>query len=164
MRPAPGEVVRRQATLWTHRIHALPVVVLMPHSRCNCRCVMCDIWKANDRREELSRDDLAAHVKAFEELGATALHLSRLWTDEAEFEFASRWIAQRETFFLVAGHSEKLQFEVGSAHHPEGIQEMRWWSLGEIEKSVEPIFPCDLATRVRTLALETDPWSAPEGA
>ncbi len=27
-------------------IESLPVLVLNPHSRCNCRCVMCDIWKA----------------------------------------------------------------------------------------------------------------------
>ena len=31
----------------SHRLHRIPVVTLMPHSRCNCRCVMCDIWKAN---------------------------------------------------------------------------------------------------------------------
>ncbi|WP_049974141.1 radical SAM protein [Azospirillum sp. B4] len=29
------------------RLGRVPVVTLMPHSRCNCRCVMCDIWKAN---------------------------------------------------------------------------------------------------------------------
>ena len=73
---APAQIVKRQATLWTHRIHALPVVVLMPHSRCNCRCVMCDIWKANDRREELSRDDFAPHVQAFDKLGVRSVVFS----------------------------------------------------------------------------------------
>ncbi len=34
-----------------HVVESLPVVVLYPHSRCNCRCVMCDIWKATDARE-----------------------------------------------------------------------------------------------------------------
>ncbi len=29
----------------THTIESLPVLVLNPYSRCNCRCVMCDIWK-----------------------------------------------------------------------------------------------------------------------
>src|ERR1700685_4353434 len=27
------------------RITTLPILVLCAHSRCNCRCVMCDIWK-----------------------------------------------------------------------------------------------------------------------
>jgi MoaA/NifB/PqqE/SkfB family radical SAM enzyme len=29
-----------------HVIQKLPVLVIYAHSRCNCRCVMCDIWKA----------------------------------------------------------------------------------------------------------------------
>lgn len=72
----PAEIVRRYATLWTHRIHTLPVVVLMPHSRCNCRCVMCDIWKANSVEQELSRDDLAHHMDAFDRLGVRWVVLS----------------------------------------------------------------------------------------
>src|SRR5579864_8886505 len=86
--PSIPELVRRQRTLRTHRIHTLPVVVLMPHSRCNCRCVMCDIWKANHARRELSRDDLAGHLAAFRKLGVRRVVLSggealmhtNLWT------------------------------------------------------------------------------------
>ena len=52
------ETLRRQATRTTHRIHSLPMLVLMPHSRCNCRCVMCDIWQANANKQELSREDI----------------------------------------------------------------------------------------------------------
>ncbi len=37
-------------------IESLPVIVLYPHSRCNCRCVMCDIWKETDRRDIGSRE------------------------------------------------------------------------------------------------------------
>jgi MoaA/NifB/PqqE/SkfB family radical SAM enzyme len=59
-----------------HQLQALPVVVLMPHSRCNCRCVMCDIWKANAQRQELGRDDLAPHVEAFRRLGVRHVALS----------------------------------------------------------------------------------------
>ena len=81
------EVDKRQLTLSTHRIQTLPVVVLMPHSRCNCRCVMCDIWKANRAGQELSRHDLAPHLAAFRQLhvgwvvlsGGEALMHSNLW-------------------------------------------------------------------------------------
>ncbi|MGH9557735.1 MAG: SPASM domain-containing protein [Bryobacteraceae bacterium] len=42
-------------------IESLPVLILYPHSRCNCRCVMCDIWKS-DRAEEISAAELQAHL------------------------------------------------------------------------------------------------------
>ncbi|MFZ6011830.1 MAG: radical SAM/SPASM domain-containing protein [Bacteroidota bacterium] len=79
---------RRLLTLYTHRIYNLPIVVLMPHSRCNCRCVMCDIWKANHQKREISADDLRKHAVHFEKLGVRevvfsggeALMHSNLWT------------------------------------------------------------------------------------
>jgi len=49
----------RYKTLRTHRISALPIVILMPHSACNCRCVMCDIWKDNKNLQQLTADDVA---------------------------------------------------------------------------------------------------------
>ena len=87
-RPTPAEVVRRTLTRRTHQIHSLPIVILMPHSRCNCRCVMCDIWKANHLKRELSRDDLARHLDDFRRFnvqrvvlsGGEALMHSNLWT------------------------------------------------------------------------------------
>jgi len=51
-----------------HRIHTLPVVVLFPHNRCNCRCVMCDIWRIGQARE-ISAEDLRPHIESFRELG-----------------------------------------------------------------------------------------------
>jgi MoaA/NifB/PqqE/SkfB family radical SAM enzyme len=84
----PVQLAKRQLTLSTHRIHSLPVVVLMPHSACNCRCVMCDIWMANRNKRELSRDDLAPHMPSLRRLnakhvvlsGGEALMHSNLWT------------------------------------------------------------------------------------
>lgn len=49
---------KRYRTLQTHRIKALPIVILMPHSACNCRCVMCDIWKGNHNLKQLTEDDI----------------------------------------------------------------------------------------------------------
>jgi Fe-coproporphyrin III synthase len=46
----------------------MPVLVLSPHSRCNCRCLMCDIWKGTDARE-ISAEDLERHIASIEKLG-----------------------------------------------------------------------------------------------
>jgi MoaA/NifB/PqqE/SkfB family radical SAM enzyme len=59
----------RYATLQTHKITALPIVILMPHSACNCRCVMCDIWKDNKNLKQLTEKDvtgLLSSLKKFE--------------------------------------------------------------------------------------------------
>ncbi|MGE5344610.1 MAG: radical SAM protein [Acidithiobacillales bacterium] len=32
-------------------IARLPILILFPHNRCNCRCLMCDIWKEREARE-----------------------------------------------------------------------------------------------------------------
>ncbi|MGC4022294.1 MAG: radical SAM protein [Cyclobacteriaceae bacterium] len=48
----------------------------MPHSRCNCRCVMCDIWKANHNKREISSEELAKHISAFQKLGVKQVALS----------------------------------------------------------------------------------------
>jgi MoaA/NifB/PqqE/SkfB family radical SAM enzyme len=82
------ETLRRQATRTTHRIHSLPMLVLMPHSRCNCRCVMCDIWQANSVKRELSREDIERQLGSIRNLhvqrvvlsGGEALMHQNLWT------------------------------------------------------------------------------------
>ena len=50
-----------------HRIGSLPIVVLFPHNRCNCRCVMCDIWRIGQTRE-ISVEDLQPHIESFRKL------------------------------------------------------------------------------------------------
>lgn len=44
-------------------IHTLPVLVLFPHNRCNCRCVMCDIWRIRQTRQITIRD-LEPHLES----------------------------------------------------------------------------------------------------
>jgi ADP-ribose pyrophosphatase YjhB (NUDIX family) len=91
----------------------------------------------------------AARREAFEELGAKGIELSPLWTGHADFVFANRSISQTETFFLVTQHSWVLSPEVEEVHRLEGIKEVRWWSLDEIDRTDEPVFPPDLAHRMR---------------
>jgi MoaA/NifB/PqqE/SkfB family radical SAM enzyme len=114
--PTPVEIYRRRRTLSTHRIHTLPVVVLMPHSRCNCRCVMCDIWKANRNGHELSRDDLAAHLADFRRLnvrwvvlsGGEALMHANLWTLCESLKTLGMRITLLSTGLLLERHAEAV--------------------------------------------------------
>ena len=48
-------------------IDRLPILILYPHSRCNCRCVMCDIWKT-DAVQEIRAEELERHVADIERL------------------------------------------------------------------------------------------------
>jgi MoaA/NifB/PqqE/SkfB family radical SAM enzyme len=49
-------------------IEKLPVLVLNPHNRCNCRCVMCDIWK-RDTAQEITRTEFEAQLESVDRLG-----------------------------------------------------------------------------------------------
>ena len=58
-----------------HQIHALPVAVIFPHSQCNCRCVMCDIWRIRQSKE-ITPADLEHHLDSFRKLGVRWVVLS----------------------------------------------------------------------------------------
>lgn len=60
--------LREATALAAHRIHALPVLVVFPHNQCNCRCVMCDIWRLREARE-ITPSDLEEQLLSFRKLG-----------------------------------------------------------------------------------------------
>ncbi len=85
---AIAERIRRVRGRASGRLHSLPILALVVHTACNCRCVMCDIWKANAAGRELSDEVLSAHVGAIRRLrvrrvmltgGEPLLH-SNLWS------------------------------------------------------------------------------------
>jgi Fe-coproporphyrin III synthase len=51
-----------------HTISTLPVLVIFPHSQCNCRCVMCDIWRSRETKE-ITPADLQKQLSSFRSLG-----------------------------------------------------------------------------------------------
>jgi MoaA/NifB/PqqE/SkfB family radical SAM enzyme len=59
---------QRYRTLKTSRITALPLLILMPHSACNCRCLMCDIWKDNKNLKQLSEKDIHGLLESLDKL------------------------------------------------------------------------------------------------
>jgi Fe-coproporphyrin III synthase len=51
-----------------HRVAHLPVLVFHAHTSCNCRCLMCDIWKTTESRS-LRPEDLEPHLDSIRSLG-----------------------------------------------------------------------------------------------
>jgi MoaA/NifB/PqqE/SkfB family radical SAM enzyme len=49
-------------------LERLPILVLEPHNRCNCRCIMCDIWKRTEA-QEIGAAELERHLEDIERLG-----------------------------------------------------------------------------------------------
>jgi MoaA/NifB/PqqE/SkfB family radical SAM enzyme len=69
----PGEIARRIRSRRSGHLESLPILALSVHSACNCRCVMCDIWKANSDKREISASDLERHAE-----GIRALRVQRV--------------------------------------------------------------------------------------
>jgi MoaA/NifB/PqqE/SkfB family radical SAM enzyme len=67
---------QRYRTLQTDRITALPIVILMPHSACNCKCIMCDIWKGNHHLRQLSEQDVEGLLASLLRLGTRQVLMS----------------------------------------------------------------------------------------
>jgi Fe-coproporphyrin III synthase len=52
----------------THIIRTLPILIIHAHSSCNCRCVMCDIWK-NKQQRIFGISDLQPQLQSIRRLG-----------------------------------------------------------------------------------------------
>jgi Fe-coproporphyrin III synthase len=57
------------------RLATMPILILNAHSRCNCRCVMCDIWK-RDSNDQMRVQDLEHHRTSLENLGVRQVVLT----------------------------------------------------------------------------------------
>jgi MoaA/NifB/PqqE/SkfB family radical SAM enzyme len=73
-----------------HEIHTLPVLVVFPHNQCNCRCVMCDIWRIR-QANQITPEDLQIHLQSFRELGVQWVVLSG---GEPQLNEKWSWLAQ----------------------------------------------------------------------
>ncbi len=54
----------------------MPIAILMPHSACNCRCVMCDIWKDNKNLKQLTEADITGLLASLKQLGTKQVLMS----------------------------------------------------------------------------------------
>lgn len=96
-------------------ITRLPILILFPHSRCNCRCVMCDIWRSTTKTE-LDADDVARWTDEWRALGVRrvvlsggeALLHSRLWELCDHLRAADIGITILSTGLLLRRHAAEL--------------------------------------------------------
>lgn len=109
-------MARRHLNGATHRLFTMPILVLSPHSRCNCRCVMCDIWKANENRQELTLSDLSPHLADMRRLGVQwvtfsggeALMHSNLWALMELLKADGIKLTLLSTGLLLQRHAENI--------------------------------------------------------
>jgi MoaA/NifB/PqqE/SkfB family radical SAM enzyme len=110
------EIARRARGRVTGRLESLPILALSVHSACNCRCVMCDIWKANAEKREISGDDLSRHLDAIRALrvqrvmltgGEPLLHRN-LWSLCSELQALRIRITLVTTGLLIGQHAAEV--------------------------------------------------------
>jgi len=65
---SPEHLPADATDLDAHRLRTVPVVVISPHNQCDCRCVMCDIWRVREP-QEFSISDLERQIASFRDLG-----------------------------------------------------------------------------------------------
>ena len=100
----------------THRLGRVPVVALTPHSRCNCRCIMCDIWKANRSGTSISEAQLSALLGDFRRLGVEWVLLTggeplmhpNLWSLCAMLKSLPARITLLSTGLLLSRHAADI--------------------------------------------------------
>jgi len=112
----PAAVPPRTLKRRDHHVRRIPVLALMPHSRCNCRCLMCDIWKGNRAGASLSMDLVERLVGELRELGVEEILLSGgepmmhadLWSLCAVLKAMPVRITLLSTGLLLARHAEAV--------------------------------------------------------
>lgn len=118
----PGEIARRARGRRSGRLESLPILALTVHSACNCRCVMCDIWKANADQREISVSDLERHVDAIRALrvqrvmltgGEPLLHRN-LWALCRQLQALRIRITLVTTGLLIENHAADIAAAVNT--------------------------------------------------
>jgi Fe-coproporphyrin III synthase len=68
-------IEKNEPTFSRHAVSSLPILILHAHTSCNCRCVMCDIWKNRESRS-FSPVDLERMLPAMRRLQVKWIVLS----------------------------------------------------------------------------------------
>jgi len=74
-RPVPGADDGDAPLPTPDPLARLPILILFPHSRCNCRCLMCDVWKER-RTRQIGVEEVARWREEWRALGVERVVLS----------------------------------------------------------------------------------------
>ena len=114
-RPLPGGDAHGGPLPLPDPLSHLPILILFPHNRCNCRCLMCDIWKER-RTLEIGAGEVARWREEWRQLGVErvvlsggeALMHSDLFSLCALLREAGIGITLLSSGLLLARHAEKI--------------------------------------------------------
>jgi MoaA/NifB/PqqE/SkfB family radical SAM enzyme len=113
--PLPDQTPDGAVLPRTDPLTRLPLLILNPHSRCNCRCLMCDIWRSRSR-SELAPGAVAQWLDEWRQLGVQrvvlsggeALMHSQLWELCALLQQAQIGITLLSTGLLLERHAQRV--------------------------------------------------------
>jgi MoaA/NifB/PqqE/SkfB family radical SAM enzyme len=67
--------IENPASVESGKLHSMPILMLNVHENCNCRCLMCDIWK-RPAGSELDPERMARHSNSLRTLGVRQVVLT----------------------------------------------------------------------------------------
>jgi MoaA/NifB/PqqE/SkfB family radical SAM enzyme len=113
--PLPDQALDGQVLPRVDPLTHLPLLILYPHSRCNCRCLMCDIWRSRSRNE-LAPGAVAQWLDEWRQLGVRrvvlsggeALMHSQLWELCALLQQSHIGITLLSTGLLLERHAARV--------------------------------------------------------
>jgi radical SAM protein with 4Fe4S-binding SPASM domain len=113
--PTPTHTMGSQVLPRADPVTRLPLLILYPHSRCNCRCLMCDIWRSTTR-DEVAPSAVARWLDEWRDLGVQrvvlsggeALMHSQLWEVCALLHGAEIGITLLSTGLLLQRHAARV--------------------------------------------------------
>jgi ADP-ribose pyrophosphatase YjhB (NUDIX family) len=84
-----------------------------------------------------------------------------VWRETTDFPFDGVWYRQWQEFFLLRVDGWKVDTAGFNAVERASVDGHRWWTLDELRRTDERVYPRDLATLVRAvLDGEPVPWPA----
>jgi len=74
-----------------------------------------------------------------------------VWHEITEFPFDGRWYRQEQDFFLVTVSEWQVRTDDWEEVERRTVDEVRWWTVGELESTDEAYYPAELPALLRRL-------------
>jgi Fe-coproporphyrin III synthase len=162
---ALDEMARRGLGRCTGHLHSLPILALSVHSACNCRCVMCDIWKANAEKRQIGLHELEQHLESIRRMrvkrvmltgGEPLLH-TNLWALCDRLRSEGVQVTLVTTGLLVEQHAREIATTIDelvlSIDGPPDVHDAIRRVRGGFERIARGLHAlASQATRPRTIA------------